>query len=689
MNKKNSSKTAIPTRRKIALVILGLILSLALLEAGFRLGGFVQLSLQEYGNLQSAKQKGTYRILCLGDSMTYMQYPHLLDQVLNQRNIGVRFSVIGKGGGGASFSVILSRVESYLAEYHPDMVVTMMGFDMKGFDQFQNISENDTWICRHCLLYRFVRMRFMHFLEKIKHENIYGLSGSHPGRKAEPESAGTVPERANLSNEAPAQKVALADLRRAMGTRGPTSSNLNGGRISKTEGSLKKAIELHPENDMAYVESGGLYKNQGKFSQAEDSYRKAIEINPLNARAYIGLGRLYEDQGKFSQAEESFKKAIEIYPKNDMAYAGLGELYMNSGKFSQAEDAFKKAVELNPENAYYQITMGGIYRRQGKFPQAEDAYKQAVKLKPADEFALVELGKLYREQGKFSQARDSFKNALELNPKNDWAYVALGELYRDHNDFSLACDSFRKALELNPKNENAYAELGSLYRQPDKLPQAEEIYKKAVELNPANDRALFALARTYLNQGKFSQAENSYKKVIELNPANDFALVDLGGLYRNQGRFHEAEDLFKKALVTIPQDERIFGAMALLYKEMGNPELANEYAEKIHQVGLEDTVIANNYRKLKEILDRKGIKLVCVQYPMRNVGLLKRIFENDKDVIFVDNERVFKNAVKRSGFKEYFRDMSAGDFGHCTAKGNMLLAQNIADVILREVFKKS
>jgi hypothetical protein len=32
--------------------------------------------------------------------------------------------------------------------------------------------------------------------------------------------------------------------------------------------------------------------------------------------------------------------------------------------------------------------------------------------------------------------------------------------------------------------------------------------------------------------------------------------------------------------------------------------------------------------------------------------------------------------------------MFGGDFGHCTPKGNMLLAQNIADVILGEVFNK-
>ncbi len=93
---------------------------------------------------------------------------------------------------------------------------------------------------------------------------------------------------------------------------------------------------------------------------------------------------------------------------------------------------------------------------------------------------------------------------------------------------------------------------------------------------------------------------------------------------------------------------------------------------------------ANNYRRLKKILDKRGIKLVCVQYPMRNVEPLKKIFPQDEGIIFVDNERVFKEALKQVSYKEYFKDMFGGDFGHCTDKGNRLLAQSIANTILKE-----
>lgn len=64
------------------------------------------------------------------------------------------------------------------------------------------------------------------------------------------------------------------------------------------------------------------------------------------------------------------------------------------------------------------------------------------------------------------------------------------------------------------------------------------------------------------------------------------------------------------------------------------------------------------------------------------------MFGDTQDIIFVDNEKIFKQAVKKSSYDEYFTDNFAVDFGHCTPKGNRLLAENIANVILREVFNK-
>ena len=71
---------------KIFLIISGLFLSVVLLEMGLRIGGFVCVSLQEYRNIKSIRKKGTYRILCLGESTTAEQWPPPLEEILNQQD---------------------------------------------------------------------------------------------------------------------------------------------------------------------------------------------------------------------------------------------------------------------------------------------------------------------------------------------------------------------------------------------------------------------------------------------------------------------------------------------------------------------------------------------------------------------------------------------------------------------------
>ena len=150
------------------------------------------------------------------------------------------------------------------------------------------------------------------------------------------------------------------------------------------------------------------------------------------------------------------------------------------------------------------------------------------------------------------------------------------------------------------------------------------------------------------------------------------------------------QKLLRKSLKENPASaDRMYGALGMAYVAMDDPILAQRYHELAEGSRRReyDPVVADNYRRLKGILDRRGVKLVCVQYPMRGLEPLRKMFQGrDDGIIFVDNENIFRDAVKRSSLQEYFLDLFAGDFGHCTDKGNRLLAGNIADVLSREVF---
>jgi len=493
--------------------MLGFFLTAIILEIGLRFGGFVILSLQEHQNRVSIQRKGTYRIMCLGESTTAGVYPYLLEEVLNQRNVGIKFSVIDKGVSGTNTMAILTHLEENLDRYNPDMVITMMGINDAGLRMSYEVVSDSKAInfLKSFRIYKLTRLIWLHAATKLKEL------------------------KSNKNN------VNLKLLFQVDGLRQVYAG--------------EKAIELNPKNDNAYIELGWVYRDQGKLSEAELLLKKAIELNPKNDNAYIELGWFYRDQGKLSEAELLLKKAIELNPKNYRAYVVLGWFYRDQGKLSEAELLLKKAIELNPKS-------DRVY---------------------------VELGKVYRDQGKLFEAELLLKKAIELNPKSDRVYVELGWVYRD--------------------------------------------------------------------QGKLSEAELLLKKAIELDSKND----------------------------------RAYGELKVLYGEMGNSRLAREYDKKVDKLRLNYyfAMTVSNYHKLKAVLDKRGIVYVCVQYPMRSLESLKKIFQgNAKGIIFVDNQRIFEDALKQGNYRDYFEDSFGGDFGHCAPEGNKILAENIANVILKEVFGK-
>jgi len=68
---------------------------------------------------------------------------------------------------------------------------------------------------------------------------------------------------------------------------------------------------------------------------------------------------------------------------------------------------------------------------------------------------------------------------------------------------------------------------------------------------------------------------------------------------------------------------------------------------------------------------------------MRSVTPLREILEPLGETLLVNNEKIFRAAVAQKSYDYYFSDRFAGDFGHCTPEGNRLLAQNIAETILK------
>ncbi len=95
------------------------------------------------------------------------------------------------------------------------------------------------------------------------------------------------------------------------------------------------------------------------------------------------------------------------------------------------------------------------------------------------------------------------------------------------------------------------------------------------------------------------------------------------------------------------------------------------------------TMTARNYRLVRLLLTEHEIPLVAVQYPLRSVDTLEELVDRDPSIVFVDDERVFANAVANVSWDAYFTDDFAGDFGHLNRAGNRMLAENVARAVER------
>lgn len=172
-----------------------------------------------------------------------------------------------------------------------------------------------------------------------------------------------------------------------------------------------------------------------------------------------------------------------------------------------------------------------------------------------------------------------------------------------------------------------------------------------------------SLAQYYRGLGMLEEADNIVREIIRKNPRQNEAYFELGKI-----------DLGRP-----DKDTKVFYDKFYQKKKLNHTDV----------YGFETT--KNNYRQLYEILRKRGIKYVAMQYPNVDIGVLEEIF-NESDIIFVSNEENFMEAFKQAEFDEFFTDDFGnsrigikGNFGHATMKGNQLIAENLADVILNEM----
>ncbi len=374
--------------------------------------------------------------------------------------------------------------------------------------------------------------------------------------------------------------------------------------------------------------------NQDKVGK---QLEEVLKINP-NTRTYTQVGEYYRAANQPEKALGYFQKAVSLDPQNYMAWYYIAKHYQQLVDYSQTIDAYTKALRACPpskdsfKKSLYSH-LADCYQAIGQYDQAESIYLEAISVYPASVSPNFYggLAWCYLQQEKYDLASANYKKAIEIKPDDVESWLRFAYCARALGNNANAEKILSIGIKGNPYAKNLYTQLGTYFIEDKKYTLAQEVLLRALKIpDPKN-------------------AEEDYYVGTDAD--------------------------IKTSLITVYTAENQPQKVVKLKEELNAYE--NMYNQQTKKY----------YRKILDALSQKGILLVAVQYPNRSINSLKQMLGSSENIVYVDNQTPFKEALKKATYYDYFLDRMFGDFGHFTPKGSRLIAENIADVVLRKALK--
>ncbi len=429
---------------------------------------------------------------------------------------------------------------------------------------------------------------------------------------------------------------------------------------------------------------------------------------PPQVETLLACARVYADRGWTDRSLKALETALALSPGSVPVRLARARVYLETFEVRKAAGLYEDVLAADPGCVPALQGIAECRMRLWAYPEAEVVCRRLLALRPADAGAWKLLGDVLQMLNREPEAESCLLRALELAPDNAGFRSALGWFYLDTGRPAKACEEFETLIRMFPGNAAGYAGLGNVYMETGELARARPVLARAIALNPADLEEYRDLARVCHRSGDAAGELGALKLAVKNNPRNALARVDYWRHLYACG--HPVSDRLLQAPMRLDPDCSQGCLEAGLYYlyDRKEPEkaapLLRRYAELASEnarldcgvspdgrlgtrnSSLNSPLLRANYRRLQRMVSERGIPLVCVQYPLQSVAVLKGLFEDTRGLVFVDNEKVFRDALENRAYYDLFDDRFAGDFGHATPEGNRLLAENIGRAVLEHFF---
>ena len=382
---------------------------------------------------------------------------------------------------------------------------------------------------------------------------------------------------------------------------------LQAGDTATAQALLSQAL-LESPNDGRLANIQGVIKAQeGDFASAEANFRKAIELAPHLEGAYLNLGRLYQehipkDPGAREKAVGVYAELLRFAPDHLEANYQSAVLLMQKRLYAESLQRLARLpVEAQDHSQALSVRCAdyaGLFQRD-KAELAADQMLRSSDLAEADVTSILpilasrqdtslalrllqgiearqlasfdslhSLGLLSRSAGRLAEARQALEAAAQLQPNSVPALLDLARVANDQKDYTGALGYLAHARELDPDNGSIHFFWGIVCIEQGLAQEAYQALKKAVALDPHNAYYNYAMGVVTMQREDAKESIPYLKIYCELKPHDPRGRLALGAAYFNSHDDASAQNV----LATIAHDPRTAAATNYYLGRIDNRE---------------------------------------------------------------------------------------------------------------------
>jgi tetratricopeptide (TPR) repeat protein len=381
-------------------------------------------------------------------------------------------------------------------------------------------------------------------------------------------------------------------------------------------------LKTEPDDAVARLRLGQIYRRQMKYELAHENLQKAAEAFPDNIEVQFNLVLLDRDEGHL---EDALKLANDLLKKTAKANGryteaekqnrrifliNQGILNQTLGNYNEAVRTFEEVKSLtNEKDGRMDALIIETYRISKNVDKALQHSEQALSVTPDSRQLQMVHADLIAERGKVDEGIKALQQLQKGNDEDLDVLSAMVSVYQRAKRFDDAQGVLNKAVQRFPNEEQVYFLQGSVFEKQKKYADAEKAFRKALDLQKDDPAVLNYLGFMFADRGiRLDEAESLIQKATHADPTNGAYLDSLGWVYFKQNRLDRAEEYLKKAIIFLNSDSSIHDHLGDVYFKTKRYEEARAEWNKSLQLSTEQDEIDKVKKKLEELKTTKAAK---------------------------------------------------------------------------------